>query len=164
MYAESIRFFINWLLVRQTTHPNMVVAVRKLDVEHLRCLGHTLQLCVLTALKGVKDVIDSAREIAGHFHHSAKQLTRLHAFQKAANAKQRNVPTDSVTRWSSTWRLLNCLVQNRSSIVAVYAEAKQTCPFCCPDWGVASLIVPLLEPIHRATTVLSGSKYATLSL
>lgn len=145
---------------------NMVCTVDILNVDHLRCFGHTLQLCANGALNEVGELVASARKIAAYFHRSTKRVARLHKFQVASQRKKQNIPTDCITRWSSTWKLLECLVRNRPSIVAAYAsdETVQTCPFSDKDWESAALIAQLLEPIHKATTLLSGSKYATLSL
>jgi len=142
---------------------NIVLGMGNTTFQHIRCAAHTLHLCALKALEPVIEVINAARKIAGFFHHSPKQLARLHEEQKLCQQKKHTIPIDSSTRWSSTYNMLERLEENKIPITTIFRETKHECPLSPLHWDLISFVIQLLKPLKDATALLSAEKYVTLS-
>lgn len=100
--------FLDWNLEKQifaVVHDNasnMINAGENLQniKEHVNCAAHTLQLAVNDALQleSVACVIQKARQIVGHFKHSALATQELHNTQIKLNLPQETLIQNCPTR------------------------------------------------------------------
>ena len=81
---------------------NMVKAVKEiLNVRHLGCFAHTLNLVVHNAIKNtseVKNVQDKIKAIVSFFHHSVKASDKLREMQDQSNRERKKLIKDVETR------------------------------------------------------------------
>ncbi|KAJ4932244.1 hypothetical protein JOQ06_010669 [Pogonophryne albipinna] len=84
------------------------------NVQGVYCSGHTLQLCINTALKQdrIRRTVAAARNLVGHFRKSAKATAALKDKQKQQNVVAHKLTNNVATRGNSTCEMLDRLVSN----------------------------------------------------
>ncbi len=94
------------------------------NVKGVRCVGHTLQLCINAALKTdlICRTIAASRQFVGHFKKSAKATTALTEKQKQQNVAEHKLIQDVLTRWNSMYLMLEHLLEQRSLVKAVLSD------------------------------------------
>lgn len=89
---------------------NIVSAVTKvMQVRHLPCFVHTLNLVVKDAIKStseVKAVQEKIKAIVSFFHHSVKATDKLGEIQEQNNVHKKKLIMDVDTRWNSTFYMM----------------------------------------------------------
>ncbi|KAK1904903.1 Zinc finger BED domain containing protein 4 [Dissostichus eleginoides] len=98
------------------------------NVQWVYCSGHTLQLCINTALKQdrIRRTVSAARNLVGHFRKSAKATAALKDKQKQQNVVAHKLINDVATRWNSTCEMLDRLVEQRWPVTAVLSDPSIT--------------------------------------
>ena len=154
---------------------NMMKAGRQLDWASEACAAHRLQTCLRHAFKNAKPVtklLAEARSLVTHFHHSCIATQNLMEKQKTIkpDANPRKLIQDVPTRWNSSFYMLQRLVELKVSVSAVLTD-----PVLTPKsdhralllkekrWALAEELVSALRPYEKATSVLSGQQYLTIS-
>ncbi|MGH0146569.1 UNVERIFIED_CONTAM: hypothetical protein FKN15_008369 [Acipenser sinensis] len=87
---------------------NMVAAIRNMNICHLPCFAHTLNLIVKNASQNTPDlelVQEKARRIVGFFRSSSNAKERLSEFQILLNKPQHKLVQEVDTRWNSTYEM-----------------------------------------------------------
>ena len=67
------------LIVRDNA-ANMRAGLASIDIGHVGCFIHTIQLCIDKALlsqRVVQDMLTKIKSICGHFHHSVQATEKL---------------------------------------------------------------------------------------
>ena len=135
-----------------------------LNVEHLRCAAHVLHLVVTEALKKGKYKLMVARKVAATLRNSTKFLKRLEELAQVFREKYVRPVIDVETRWNSTVRMIEVLMQLQKSVNALQAEYPNTIAKIDEDaWKELEFLLQLLSPFKSATTILFGSSYITVS-
>lgn len=127
-------------------------------------------------------LVAKAKKFVGTVSRSSIVRERLHQLQVEAKEKydlavergevvddfQRlhplNVVKDVITRWSSTFSMLQRLVKLRVHIESMQREGLASADFSAQEWAAMRQLVELLEPFAAATKELEGIKYPTLPL
>ena len=147
---------------------NMTKAMRNLNLLNVPCVGHTLQLSVLKSfnLPIVTKMLARVRRIIGHFHRSEKAMRNLREKQKQLGAPMHKLINDCVTRWGSTYSMLQRFIEQQQPICAVFLEDRDTRQFMLSDAEISAAeeLVAILEVFHKATEIVSGEKYATIGI
>ncbi len=151
---------------------NMDVAMVQLGWPDVPCFAHTLQLAVNNGLDlaQVSRVTAVARKLVGHFKHSAVATTTLKDKQKQLNAPQHHLIQDVVTRWNSTFFMMERLLEQRWSIYAVLHDENRSQSryknlyLNEGQWQLAEQLVKVLKPLQVATTALCESEIVSVSL
>lgn len=139
--------------------------------ESIVCAAHRLQTCLKYALAGddeIQEMIKAARKLVGHFRHSCKATTALKAAQQDKRIPKK-VIQDVVTRWNSTYYMLQRLVELHSPIVTVLSDKKVSkrddlkLDMTASQWALAEDLVKALWPFEVATTLLSAEYNVSLS-
>lgn len=133
------------------------------DKLHIPCAAHTVQLSVTAALKRIEPLLIHCRKIAEHFHRSHEAVKCLKGFQIAHNLSERVVPTDVVTRWNSTYELMEFLVVNQVPLEEALRRFDWP-SFTVQEWSTLKELIQVLEIPALITEQLSGAQYVTLSL
>ena len=142
--------------------------VNKLNLVHLGCVGHTLQLSIGKAFKvnAVARVLSRVRKLGCHFHKSTKETYTLREKQTLLQIPQHQLVQECETRWNSTFLMLERILE-QPAICAVLTENKdRSVRSLFPDsseWIVIEELVGVLKPFYDTTTFFSGSKYPTFS-
>jgi hypothetical protein len=130
-----------------------------------RCSAHTLQLTVVNSLPIVDEVVKKVRAIVSFFSHSALAAHSLKVLQATKGSSQQSVITDVVTRWSSTFYMLERMLVLKDSVISVLSPTRhRTLLLSEEEWVLVAQITQVLSPFERAVRRLEGSLFVTLSL
>ena len=150
---------------------NIVNAVvEHLEVFHLPCIGHTLQLAVEKAfhLSDVMSVLGRVRKLVGHFKKSSKATYSLREKQQLLGLPQHELIQQCDTRWGSVYNMLERFMEQQPALCAVLLESSDRVHRgYLPEereCNVIEELVTILKPFVQATTLMSGSKYPTDSI
>ena len=85
---------------------NITNAIEQMDIQHLPCVGHTLQLAVKHGLEvaKVKSCISQCKPVVSHFKKSTKDTYSLRDKQAMLQLPRHELI--KVTRWGSTLAML----------------------------------------------------------
>lgn len=103
---------------------NMKKGVSLLNVDHIDCTSHKLQNVLKEGLKAQETVmaaIMKCKKIAAHFHHSTSAQDELCNLQKRFNQKPLKIIQECVTRWNSTFYMLQRILEVQEA-VCLYAS------------------------------------------
>jgi hypothetical protein len=130
------------------------------------CYAHTLNLIVGDALKLVDNLIGNVKTIVSHFKRSATATSKLMNFQINAGCRTpRKLLQDVVTRWNSTYYMLQRFVDLEDAVRSTVAMLNVSLPQLSPsDWECLKELCKILKPFENATTVISGENYMSASL
>ncbi|CAL8157311.1 unnamed protein product [Prunus armeniaca] len=147
---------------------------------HLRCACHILNLIVKDGLKELLSSIEGIRNCVKHIHSFLSRLDsfRDHALEMRMD-EMANVPMDVVTRWNSTYKMLDCafkykIVFNRMVTENVAFQAyfeeidrdgmKRVGPPSNEDWEKSISFVHFLKKFYDTTLKLSVTKTVTSNI
>lgn len=85
------------MIMRPTLHSDVLG-------NSVRCLAHSMQLCINEGLKKVSTIstiIDECRAVVGHFKHSYKASEGLNLYQKKFEVPEHKLIQCVPTRWNS---------------------------------------------------------------
>jgi len=152
---------------------NMVVCGENLEMPHLRCFAHTLQLSIKGAFdsaRSITKVINGARQLVKHFRKSVVMSNELRSRQKQMDIPNNALKIDCPTRWNSTYEMIDRLLEQRLAVYAVLHDPKVTkldvarsLELSDDNWRVVEALIPVLKPLYLATRVMCSEEYPTLS-
>ncbi|GJR02193.1 zinc finger BED domain-containing protein RICESLEEPER 2-like protein [Tanacetum coccineum] len=133
---------------------------------HVRCGAHVLNLIVQAGLKVIEGSIEKVRESVKYVRGSS---TRKTSFAECIAHLQlqcgRLVCQDVVTRWNSTYMMLDCALVYQNAYARLdLVDSNYT---CCPtpeEWTRIREISKFLKPFYEITTLFSGNSYPTSNL
>ena len=104
---------------------NIVAAMRLVQWKRHPCFTHTLQLGVKAGLTipAVANILASCRKIVGQFKHSYLAQNALEKKQESLNITKHKLVQDIVTRWNSSYQMLDTLLEQERAVSAVLAES-----------------------------------------
>lgn len=166
---------------------NINAAVRLMNIQHIPCTAHKLNLVVRNALNlpddglninenivhnddgssdsRLKEILKKCRNIVGFFKRSEVGNRKL--VEKQQQMGQQNIlklKQDICTRWNSTLVMMERLLQLKEPITIVIMALKEAPPNLSSDeWDVVEDCIPLLKPFHSITVELSAEEYPTIS-
>lgn len=85
-----------------------------LNVPHIECFAHTINLVVEDGLKNTRDlqeIIGKCKSIVTHFKRSAKATDILRKEQEKRNENQLKLLQDIVTRWNSIYYMIKRILE-----------------------------------------------------
>ena len=128
------------------------------DYERLGCFSHTLQLVVskFDDVKPCKDALFKAKKLVAKVNKSVKATEML---KKLSKVKLRG---DCPTRWSSTFLLLERLVEVKVHLEKVLKKMRLD-GLQLHQWKVIENVVDLLRPFAEYTDLCGGENYTTIS-
>lgn len=180
--AENItEFFENMLveweinktnLVSITTDnaTNMTKAFEEFPDLWLGCFGHSLNLAISKALKiqRVDTAVKACRHLVQGFSRSWRRKRGLREKQAALSLPQKALIHDVVTRWGSTYKMLERFIGQQQAVCATLAaeRAERTVRHLMPkdaDIAVMEQLCQLLDPLSKFTDALCSDTRVTLS-
>lgn len=117
------------------------------------CFIHTLQLVIHDAIlsqRTVSDIVAKCRKIVLHFNHSAIACTKLKTIQESLKLPVHKMIQDIVTRWNSTYYMLERLYEQRKA-VTMYAAEHDIPTLTVYSWGIVENIIRVLKPFEEIT-------------
>ena len=138
--------------------------VKELKLPHFGCVGHVLQLSIGKAFKlgPVDRVLGKVKRLVAHFQRSNNETYALREKQAVLQLPKHELIQECVTRWSSCYRMLERVLEQRQALYAVLLENKEKhVRALLPDageWGVIKDLISILKPFSDATQVLKWFK------
>lgn len=126
--------------------------------KRLSCYSHTLQLVVTSFNKDsfVKSLLKEVYQLVRKVNSSGVATGML------LNLCNKKLVSHCPTRWSSTFLVIQRLLEVKESFLKVMAEMKWDCTLTLSKWKVLSGMIDLLKPFAVSTTLLSGDMYSTI--
>ena len=148
---------------------NMVAAVGLMDIHHIPCFAHTLNLVVIDSLKeltGFSATRKKVKAIATYFHMSVKASEELCNAQKSDGFDTPLKLINEVeTRWNSTFFMLERIAKLHTSVTTALCRMEKH-HMCITGEELAQIntAVLALRPFDMATREMSGEQFLTSSL
>lgn len=144
---------------------NMRSAATALKTRHIRCFAHSLNLIVQNAIaNSISEVVEKGKTIVQFFKKSSHACTKLHEMQVKLGQKELKLKQDVVTRWNSTFDMLERLLLSKEAIVATLALLNSfRCALEGDDWEVITESVEILRRFNDVTIEISSEKTVSLS-
>ena len=146
---------------------NMVSGLRTANVASLPCLAHSLQLIIkdgVLSQPAVVQLLNCARSLVGHYHRSNVAFNTFRQIQSQLNLLEHVLIQDIVTRWNSSYYMLERLLEQKKAITASNAECQPPpTELHSQQWALAEKVVKLLKVFEEATREISG-EYCSASV
>ena len=113
----------------------------------------------------IKKAIGRCHSLVELFHQSWKKTHDLRQKQEELGLPQHKIIGDVVTRWGSTYEMLERVIEQLQAISAVLAEQRKNWHRMPTDseWSTLENVVEVLKPLAYLTDALSGEKQVTAS-
>ena len=146
---------------------NIKLACTLLDWTRLSCFGHNLNLAVE---KGLKDVrvqrgLRVCRSAVAAFSRSWKKQRDLVVAQEQKGLPIRKLKVDVVTRWGSTYDMVERMLEQVDAVRSVLSEDRGSAHLT-PTWqdrDILESVAATLKPLKCMTDALSGENCVTVS-
>ncbi|GBP92579.1 Zinc finger BED domain-containing protein 4 [Eumeta japonica] len=138
---------------------NMKRAMRLAKLQDLDCAVHKMQLAIQSSLnsqENIKGIKQKCKKISTHFNHSTIAQKQLHKIQDKLNQPHLKVFQDCVTRWNSTYYMLERFLKAKDAL-NLYINDSEIDPILPEEWKIIECCVELLKPFEEATRELSSS-------
>lgn len=142
---------------------NITAAIRQGQWRGIGCFAHTLNLVVQGALAEVNDSIVKIKKIVEYFHKSPHGLKKLQETQKQMQLPELKLKQDVVTRWNSTYEMLQRIIILKEAIISTLSLTRPDLSLPLEEWEMIKEIVPILKPFYEITIEISAEKSVTLS-
>nr|XP_046263256.1 E3 SUMO-protein ligase ZBED1-like isoform X2 [Scatophagus argus] len=141
---------------------NIVASVNQLQVRHIYCFAHMLNLVVKESLcqtTELENIRNRARKIVAHFKSSTKAKEKLSSAQTNMGMPQKKLIQEVETRWNSTYDMLQRLYEEREPLGAALASlATDIVPFTSDEYAAIDKCLTVLRPFYQATVELSEER------
>ncbi|KAL0322213.1 UNVERIFIED_CONTAM: putative AC transposase [Sesamum calycinum] len=148
-----IRKVKDWILY------DLLVA-RDVDLLHVRCSAHILNLIVQDGLNEIRGLIDKIRETVRYLNKSPAASQKFEMALSQCNlTDKRQVAMDVPNRWNSTYELLATALPLKEAFSRLQRIDKNY--HCNPsesEWDVAGVVHECLQIFYEATHHFSGRK------
>lgn len=158
------------LLCISDNAPNIVKAIKDvLQWKHFGCLAHTINLVVKGSIEderneNIRSLIQKIKSVVTHFKLSGKSNNKLMEIQKQIGLVPKKLINDVVTRWNSTFDMIQRFVELETSLRSTIALLDKDVEVLSSDeWMLANKIKTALEPLKELTDFISGEKYVSAS-
>ncbi|GES92534.1 zinc finger BED domain-containing protein RICESLEEPER 2-like [Rhizophagus clarus] len=133
--------------------------------RHYRYSAHILNLAAQQGIKIIDDEVVKIRELMKKIKHSTLRCDRLRELCSIENLTYYKPQLDVETRWNSTYYMI-VKFQKMLRPIEMLAATDQDIKKFVPDaqeWIKINDTLTLLEPLEKATVLLSASSYPTIS-
>lgn len=146
---------------------NMAKAFEDFPELRLGCFGHSLNLAISKALKmqRVDTAVKACRHLVQAFSRSWKRKRTLREKQAVLNLPQKALIHDVVTRWGSTFKMVERFLSQQQAVCAALAAERGVWHLMPKDADIAVLeqLCQLLDPLNTFTDALCSETRVTLS-
>lgn len=146
---------------------NMQKAFENFPDMWLGCFGHNLNLAITKIMKHkrVDAAVRACRHLVQGFSRSWKRKRELKAKQTALELPQKSLIHDVVTRWGSTYQMLERFLSQQQAISATLAAERGVWHLMPKDSDITVIeqVCELLGPLNQFTDALASETRVTLS-
>ncbi len=129
------------------------------------CVDHLLELITGIAFTDAPETLgtmSACRSIVNFFNSSTQAMSKL--LSKQVQGRAVRPIQDVVTRWWSTYSMLERLLRLKMYLVILQEEGDFTGNLSEDQWKIAADLKSLLQPFMIAQRLLEGESYITISL
>lgn len=142
----------------------MKAAVAELNLRHLSCFAHTLNLVVTDAISAsIGAKLEKVKSIVQFFKQSSSALAKLREMQTSLNKDQLKLKQDVPTRWNSTFDMLERLLKNKEPLVSTLALLGYKDQLQELEWTELAHAVKILAVFNDVTREISAEANVSLS-
>ncbi|GBP75199.1 Zinc finger BED domain-containing protein 6 [Eumeta japonica] len=98
----------------------------------------------------------------GCFAHTLNLVVQ--EMQKQMNLPVLKLKQDVVTRWNSTYDMLNRVVSRKDAVIATLALVRHELALNTTEWQVVEKAIPILKSFYEVTTEISTEKQGSVRL
>nr|XP_054589246.1 E3 SUMO-protein ligase ZBED1-like [Nothobranchius furzeri] len=146
---------------------NMTKAFEEFPDVWLGCFCHNLNLAISKALKiqRVETAVRTCRHLVQGFSRSWKRKRGLREKQAALTLPPLALIHDVVTRWGSTYKMLERFISQQQAVCATLAAERGALHLMPKDTDIIVMeqVCQLLEPLSKFTDALCSETRVTLS-
>ena len=149
---------------------NMKKTTNILGHTYIYCFAHLLHNTLLKSKwiqeQEISEVMFKSRELIKYFKNSTKNTNKLNEMNKKMNLKQKKLKLDVITRWHSTYDMLQRLVENRTTIVNLALEDKevQNLNLNESEWQDLINVKNVLSPFRDISDLLCSVQTPSISI
>jgi len=161
----------NWNIAHKVTAivsdnaANVTSGIQKTNYRQVSCFAHTLNLAVQNGLKIISPITQKVKSIVEYFKRSHHALAKLHATQEQMNLPKLKLTQDVVTRWNSTYDMLQRFFKVKDAINSTLAVLQANVEILTSEeWLIVEKTSVVLEIFYEVTKEISGDQYVTLSV
>ena len=128
--------------------------------------SHTLNLTVekVLLLPEVSKTVACCRRLVSHFHHSSKSSYLLKTKQEDLHHPTHSLIGDVVTRWNSTFYMIECVLEQQQPFcAALLALKKGDLMPSDTEFAVMETYVQVMKPLVTITEAIGAQKWVTIS-
>ncbi|XP_055543961.1 zinc finger BED domain-containing protein 6-like [Wyeomyia smithii] len=139
---------------------NMKAAAANLKLRHLGCFAHTLNLIVQCAItNSIAEVVDKCKTTVQFFKKSSHASSKLREMQIKLGQKELKFKQDVITRWNSTFDMMERLLLSKEAVVSTLALLDATrCTLNANDWETYKESIEVLRTFNDVTIEISSEK------
>ena len=108
--------------------------------------------------RSTADVVAMGRRIVGHFKHSQVAYSCLEDVQRELGMPIKRLQQDVVTRWNSTYYMMQSLVEQKRTLGAYAADFELPATLTANQWGILENMITLLAPFEQLTREISSAE------
>ncbi|XP_036332815.1 zinc finger BED domain-containing protein 6-like [Rhagoletis pomonella] len=153
---------------------NMKAAVRDGGWRHWGCFAHTLNLIAQAGLTEIQAVLDKVKSIVRFFKKSSYAYAKLKNTSESMQIPMLKLINDVVTRWNSTYEMLERFLKLKDAVIATLALVKSSmqvrdefvkgiAPLNNEEWLIVAEVVKVMEIFKCITTLVSQEKHVSAS-
>ncbi|KAM5287866.1 zinc finger BED domain-containing protein 4 [Ctenodactylus gundi] len=148
-----------------TDHPSVGKALSEAERSSVQCFSHTVSLIVSEAIKSqrmVQSLLSIARKLCERVHRSSRAREKLAELQQEYALPQHPLLQDVPSRWNTSLRMLERLLEQKRAINDVSVECNFRELISCDQWEVLQSVCHALRPFDAASREMS-THVSTLS-
>lgn len=145
--------------VTVTDNPGIGKTLNEAARSSVQCFSHTVGLVVGEALKSqrmVQNLLSIARKVCERVLRSHRARERLAELQKEHALPLHHLLRDVPSRWSTSLRMLQRLLEQRRAVDEMSAECGFRELISCDQWEVMQSVCLALTPFDAASREMSG--------
>nr|XP_017093875.2 E3 SUMO-protein ligase ZBED1-like [Drosophila bipectinata] len=170
--ADTIRQVLNeWKLLHKVVtivtdnDATMKKACEHFQIKHFPCFAHTINLLVQEILKLeiIRPILTKCKTVVAFMKRSSTAMAKFKDAQMVTPPL--GLIQEVPIRWNSAFQMMERILQTNEALsIALLGTAKAPAPFSAEEIGVLEELCSLLRTFEKATKLISGGKYPTMSL
>ncbi|XP_018570925.1 zinc finger BED domain-containing protein 1-like [Anoplophora glabripennis] len=154
------------LMVISDNAANIKKAIKEeLQLKHFGCYAHTINLIALDSLKHATKILDKVKSIVAFCKRITSGMAKLIDQQKQQGRDPKRLVQDVVTRWNSTYYMVDRFVELEEPIRTTMALLNKDFPvISLEEWNFLKELIHILEPLENVTKLMSAENYVTASM
>lgn len=143
---------------------NIVAAIRDGGWRHIGCFAHSINLSVQACHRELATTLTKVKSIVEYFKRSSSALAKLKDIQKQMGLPELKLKQDVVTRWNSTFDMLQRFYKLKEAIISTLAILDtQHEQLSSHDWIIVEKTIDILEIFYDITNEISAENNVSLS-